>query len=133
MLTSVRANRLSAGQLVLARVWMGNGKYAYVQTRATAVPDGKLKSGTEGFAFERLENVPSAGAVKVKFEGRTRRVTFLALQTPTQLALPAPVAEVAAEAAPAAKRARKPLTEAQKARKNELARARRAELRDSVC
>lgn len=128
MLTSIRANRLSAGQLVLARIWMGNGKYEFVQTRATAVPQGKLKEGTEGFAFERLENVPSEKAVKVMFAGRARRVTFLALQMPSQLALPAPAT---VEAPVAKKRVRKPLTAAQKARKNELARARRAYARNA--
>lgn len=125
MFASVRANKLSAGQQVLARVWKGNGKYDYVRTQVLEVPTGKLKEGTNGFVFEGFDNVPCKGAVKVNVDGKARRVTFLALKEQAFLALPAP--ESKKDAATATKR--KPLTEEQKARKNELARARRAAAR----
>ena len=133
MFKSVNANKLTVGQMVLARIWLGNGKYEFRQTRVLAVQTGKLNHSRGGFKFEGLETVESWGSVKVMHNGKVRRATFLqaeALRFPA-LAAPESTAEVveAVEPVAASKPARKPLTAEQKARKNELARARRAAAR----
>lgn len=125
MFTSINANKLTVNSIVTARIWLGNSKYAYKQTRVLRVANSKLKVSTEGFVFEGLEVVQSEGVVKVMHNGKARRVTFVQVKNTQLLALAAPAASNTLANATQAT-AKRVLTDAQKARKNELARAKRA-------
>lgn len=181
MFKSINANKIEAGQAVVARIWMGAGNYVMQDVVAKSVGTDKLKNSTEGFAFEGLDVFGREGALYTNVGDVARRVTFMiseaeaakaelareaekaaaklerelarqekaaaraaekeAAKAAAKLAKEAqaaaaqeaepvaeePVAEVVAEAPAKTKRV---LTPEQKARKNELARERRAQARD---
>lgn len=178
MFKSINANKIEAGQAVVARIWMGAGNYVMQDVVAKSVGTDKLKNSTEGFAFEGLDVFGREGALYTNVGDVARRVTFMiseaeaakaelareaekaaaklerelarqekaaaraAEKEAAKLAKAAqaeeaqevvptvaeePVAEVVAEAPAKAKRV---LTPEQKARKNALARERRAQARD---
>lgn len=130
---SIRANKLVAGMFV-AQIWATKNRRIAQMVRVRKVIGNKINTGIEVVCDEFTASTVD-GTLKTKVGDKMLRVTFGTITSPF-LALPAPTAKEAVfddamkaveqNIAKTEKRARKPLTEAQKARKNELARARRA-------
>lgn len=129
---SVRGNKLVAG-LFVAQLWMTKNRRVAKLVRVREVVGGKINEGVT-VVCDELTATTHDKVLQTMVDGKMVRVTFGTLVDQV-LALPAPTQEAAFDAAmetveqhieAKAKRVRKPLTAEQKARKNELARARRA-------
>lgn len=129
---SIRGNKLVAG-LFVAQLWMTKNRRVAKLVRVREVVGGKINEGVT-VVCDELTATTVDGTLKTLVDGKMVRVTFGTVVEQV-LMLPAPTQEAAFDAAmetvelhiaEKAKRVRKPLTAEQKARKNELARARRA-------
>lgn len=130
---SVRGNKLVAG-LFVAQLWMTKNRRVAKLVRVREVVGGKINEGVT-VVCDELTATTHDKVLQTMVDGKMVRVTFGTL-VDQELALPAPSTQEAAFDAAMetveqhieakAKRVRKPLTAEQKARKNELARARRA-------
>ena len=125
---SVRGNKLVAGRMYVAQIWATRNRREVKLVRVTSITaPGKIKDGvkvrTDAFAATTID-----GVLTTMHEGKLVRVTFGTVGT-QMLALPAPATAREEVKQVIERAARKPLTAEQKARKNELARARRAAAR----
>ena len=133
--TSIRAPKLQTGKLYVAQIWATRNRRVAKLVRVREVVGGKINEGLT-VVCDEFTATTNGPILTTLVDGKQLRVTFGTLVESTLL-LPAPRAsEVATNIVESAvervKKARKPLTAEQKARKNELARARRAAAKEAV-
>ena len=132
---SVRAPSLQADKLYVCQVWHTRSRREVKLVRVREVIGERIKDGMTVIT-DRFTAVTDGVILCTEIEGRMCRVTFgiLGEELPLLLEGPKQVQETVEELVEkaVAKATRKALTPEQKARKNELARARRAAAKEAV-
>ena len=120
---SVRAPSLVAGKLYVAQIWATRNRRVTKMVRVREVIGSRIKDGMK-VVCDEFTAVTDGAVLAVDIHDKMYRVTFGTMVDDVLLLEAPKVAENIVNEA--VKKARKPLTAEQKARKNELARARRA-------